>query len=129
MAKPTPAEKVATVATPPTKPNNGAGVVSELHKKEAVVLPSRPGRHGLTKRGQRRVNLKNKILSKTKAGGAVDNRAVGADPEYLRIVEIMKSDAYNNPRNPSHGSISAKHPPGLFGSPRAPALPGRTPKP
>lgn len=35
-----PAEKVATVATPPANPNNGAGVVSELHKKEADEAPA-----------------------------------------------------------------------------------------
>ena len=34
-----PAEKVPTVGTPPAKPNNGAGVVSELPKKEAVQEP------------------------------------------------------------------------------------------
>lgn len=34
-----PAEKVPTVGTPADKPNNGAGVVSELHKKEADQEP------------------------------------------------------------------------------------------
>lgn len=34
-----PAEKVPTVGTPAAKPNNGAGVVSELHKKEADQEP------------------------------------------------------------------------------------------